>query len=860
MKKTLAYLLLGALSSVLMILLYLADPTFLKLVEYQVYDAFFKLRGEIPAPSDRVVLVAVDERSLDEVGRWPWPRGSVAALIQAVSAQGARAIALDMGFFEPDNRLEIGPVLEWAERIEKGEKADKGEFLIAHHPDAVLARTIASVESDVVLGFFFHTTGEAVAHLDREEIDRRRSEISKFALPAIRYMTPGAMDRGFLEAYVPESNQPLIFESSPYGGFFNILPEEDGVVRRIPLVLKCGQEVYPSLILALLARLLEADLPVLEVQEFGLEKITVGGLTIPVDELGQVWINYRGPGKAIPWVEASDLLLDRLPPNSLKGKAVVIGVTAAGLSDLDPTPFEPLHPGPDIHAQFLDNILSGDFLSRPNWAALYDLLAVLVLGLVSALAVSRVGLVGGVASFAGLGLGYLGLVYGLFTRGFILHSVLPLLSLALAAGSAAAYRYFTEVREKRWIRSAFQHYLNPAVIDQLLKKQKGLNTGGEKKLLSAAFADIRGFTTISESMDPTVLSAQLNDYLDRLTGVIMDHGGVLDKFIGDAMMFFFGAPVDNPDHARDACRTALDMLAAQEELNRGWAERGLPEFRLGIGLNTGPMVVGNMGSRQRFDYTVLGDSVNLASRLEGLTREYPGVDILVGPATQAAARQDFLFRRLDLIQVKGRQEPVEIFQLLGPRQEGPLLRLAELFEEAYGLYLERSWERAGEVLERILAEFPGDRTGPDPQGQVRLFPGKPAPAGLGRPARGKLPGTPPHRRQPGAGQAPGPYRRQALPAHGLLRGPDRGQRPGPAVPANHRPDLQGLGRRPLLPVFDRRAKRRALDQDRPGGGPDRPGPGPGHRRPGGPDRGDHPGPGGGRAGVFRPHLGSKIGL
>ncbi len=617
-------------------------------------------------------------------------------------------MALDMGFFEPDNRFEIGPVLDWADRIEKGEKPDKGEFLIRHHPDAVLARTIAGVDSDVVLGFFFHTTGEAVAHLEKEEVERRRSEIARFAVPALRYRSAEAMERGLLEAHVPESNQPVIFQSSPYGGFFNILPEEDGVVRRTPLVLKCGQEVYLSLILALLARLLEAPLPVPEVQDFGLESIVVGGAKIPVDELGQVWINYRGPRKAVPWIEAADLLQGRLPPGSLKGKAVVIGVTAAGLSDLDPTPFESLHPGPDIHAQVLDNILTGDYLSRPNWAALYDLLAVLFLGLAAALMISRVGLTGGIVSFAGLGMGYLGLVYGLFLKGFILQSVLPRFSLALSGGSGAAYRYITEVREKKWIRSAFQHYLNPAVIDQLMKKQERLNTGGEKKILSAVFADIRGFTTISESMDPTALSTQLNAFLDRLTQVILENGGVLDKFIGDAMMFFFGAPIENPRHARDACRTALDMLAAQEELNRDWAAQGLPEFRLGIGLNTGPMVVGNMGSRQRFDYTILGDSVNLASRLEGLTREYPGVDIIVGPETEAAARDEFIFRKLDLIQVKGRKEPVEIYQLLGPREEGSDLRLVELSEKAHRSYLGCQWDLAREALDEILEENPGD--------------------------------------------------------------------------------------------------------------------------------------------------------
>jgi len=708
MKRVLTYLLIGAALSGLMVVLYLADTGFLKLVEYKIYDNFFKLRGERPAQTGRVVLVAVDERSLDEEGRWPWPRTRVAELIEAVSDLGAKVIGLDMGFFEPDNRLEVKSVMDWADRIQQGEKINKAGFLFRHHPDAVLARTIASVSSDVVLGFFFHTTKEAVAHLDEAEVDRRRSSIAKFALPAVRYKTAGAMDRDLLEVHVPESNQPLIFQASPLGGYFNILPEEDGVVRRTPLILKCGQEVYPSLVLTLLARLLDQPLPVLEVQEFGLKSVVVGEVEVPVDELGQVWINYRGSRKAIESIEASDILHGRLPEGVLKGKAAIIGVTAAGLSDLDPTPFEALHPGPNIHAQVLDNILAGDYLSRPNWTAVYDILAIILLGLAASSLVAWMGLIGAIISFAGLGVGYLGFAYGLFLNGFILRTVHPLLSLTVSAGGAFAFRHFTEVREKRWIRSAFQHYLNPAVIEQLIKKPDRLNTGGEKKVLSAAFADIRNFTSISENMDPKVLSSQLNYYLDRLTEVILKNGGVLDKFIGDAMMFFFGAPIENRQHATDACRTALEMLRVQEVMNRTWAAEGLPEFKLGIGLNTGPMVVGNMGSRQRFDYTILGDSVNLASRLEGLTREYPGVDIIAGPDTVATAGDEFLFRRIDLLPVKGRKGLVEVYQLLGPREGTSIPRLIKLYEEAHSAYLNRDWEKAVQALDLILEEDPAD--------------------------------------------------------------------------------------------------------------------------------------------------------
>ncbi|MCF8034864.1 MAG: adenylate/guanylate cyclase domain-containing protein [Desulfarculaceae bacterium] len=708
MKRTLAALVIGLLAAMVVIGLYLAGMPFLELMELKSRDALFRLRPAISMQASKVVVVAVGERSLDRAGRWPWPRTITARLVEKIMAAGAGSLGLDLGFFEPDNRLALQAVLQLQKAAQAGKPMDLDQLIARHHPDYRLATAIAQHRDKVCLGYFFHTDQREVAHLDRKEIKARIKAIAKFAFPMVRYRTPAALEARLPTAVAPENNLPLLIKASRWGGFFNVLPDYDGVVRRIPLVVRCGDELFPSLALVALARLAGKPLPALTVTAHGLEGVEVGGARIPVDEQGRLAVNFRGGAATVPVVEAVDVMTGKAPPRALQGKAVVLTVSAAGVMDHRPTPVAALLPGGYILAQAMDNILAGDFLVKTNWSSLWDLAACLVLALAGALLLAWLHPVAGGVSVLGLAAAYAAVVYLAFTRGLLISLVHPLVALALAGAAGVLYRYLVLDKDKQFIRRAFGQYLSPAVIERLTKNPEALELGGEKKVLTVVFADIRGFTTISEVLEPEVLASVLNTFMNRLTQEVLDQGGVLDKYMGDAIMAFFGAPMEQPDHAARACRAALGMIAQVEALKPRWEEMKVPSLDLGVGANTGPMVVGNMGSDLRFDYTVIGDSVNLGSRLEGQTKEY-GVSIVVSQSTRAACENGFHFRALDLIRVKGKKEPVAIHQLIGPGDQAapPWLAAAE---EAFALYLKRDFSRAAGLYGQVLAVAPQDVT------------------------------------------------------------------------------------------------------------------------------------------------------
>ncbi|MBI4800613.1 MAG: adenylate/guanylate cyclase domain-containing protein [Desulfarculus sp.] len=687
LKGHLTSLLLGLGLIALALALYLAQPRFLALMELKAGDALFWARGPVPMTSGQVVLVAVGERSLHALGRWPWPRHKLAELIEALAGQEVKAIGLDMGFFEPDRRLEEEAVMALARAALEGRPLSLDQVRERFHPDHLLAQALRRHQDKVVLGYYFHMGGEDLAHVDKAELRRRLRDLNKFALPPTRYASPAAMERG-----------PLT----------NVVPDDDGVVRGMPLVMQCGDRYFPALGLATLARFWGVPLSPARVQDFGLEEIRLGPLRVPVDERGQLRINFRGGHDSVPQVEACDVLQGKVPRERLAGKAAILAVTATGVFDMRTTPFASLEPGGGIQVQVLDNLLAGDFLTRPAWARVFDLAAILALGLVATLCCGVMPLVSGWLLTLGAGVGYVLLCYQLFLRGHPLGLVYPLLGLIATGLGLTVYRNLTEVRDKRRLRSAFQQYLNPAVIERVLREPGGLKLGGEKKVLTVLASDIRGFTSISEKLAPEQLAHLLNTYMDEMTGEVLEQDGLLDKYIGDAVMAVYGAPAPQADHAARACRTALGMTRRAEALSRSWQDQGLPPLRIGIGINSGPMVVGNMGSHRRFDYTVIGDNVNTAFRVEGQCKVY-GVGIIVCQPTRDLCQDQFYFRVLDLIQVKGRQEPVAIYELVGARDGGPEPGFIAQCQAAFQAYLARDFAGAEALYQAVLQDRPQDQ-------------------------------------------------------------------------------------------------------------------------------------------------------
>lgn len=679
---------------------YMAGLPFLELMQLKVEDALFLARGPLKEQSGKIVVVSIGERSLDEQGRWPWSRGKMAELITQIKKQGAKCIGLDMGFFEPEQAIPLEAVVRMAQDAAQGKTIDLEKMLWENHPDLVLAQAMALPPGDIVLGFFFHTAKRDVAYLSDEEVAARRARIAKFAFKQVAYQSEKAMDNApVFSCYVPENNQPVLEDSTNYAGYYNVRPDVDGSVRRLALTARCGDQFFPSLSLAMLARLMDLDLPRLYVAEHGLDEIRLGDVYIPVDEEGMLRVRYLGGAAAMPEVEATDILEGRDLPHDFKGKAVLVNVSAMGVHDRLPTPFNRQLPGAMIHAQTMDNILSGRFLVHTPLMTFWDLGAMLALCLLGSwlMSLSRPWLAAGLTALLWFGALYAG--YRLFVAGYLVNLIFPLGALFLTAVAVTAYRYLVEAKEKRQVRRTFQHYLSPAVIEQIMDNPDQLKLGGERKELSVLFVDIRGFTSLAEDMDPVDLAALLNAFTDAMTEVILEHGGLVDKYIGDSVMAVFGAPVDQPDHARRACRAALAMVDRVGELNRTLSQAEGRDLAVGVGINSGPMVVGNMGSRLRFDYTVIGDNVNLAARVEGQTREY-GVEIIVSRSTHEMCGDGFRFRILDLIRVKGKREPVAIYELLA-EADADIPEYVDQYASAFTSYQNRQFREALEVLEGL---------------------------------------------------------------------------------------------------------------------------------------------------------------
>jgi adenylate cyclase len=488
------------------------------------------------------------------------------------------------------------------------------------------------------------------------------------------------------------------------GGFATVSPDADGVLRRYRTVASAGGLVLPSLGVAVLSRALGEGgrpAPVVPVGAAGapasLVQVRVGPLALEVDDLGRVPLGWLGPFAAFPSVSAADVLHGRLPEGALRGRVALVGATAAGTWDQRVTPFDRIAPGVAAHATFVENALTGGLLDRSGAVLAGEGLALAALAVLLAGVFSRVSALAAVpALLAAAGAWIAVAVLALRRHGTVLAVGMPLVEIGLAFVAATSYRFFAEEREKRRARETFGRFLAPAIVEQVLSRDGALRLGGEKRELTVLFADVRGFTGISERLDPHVLLELLNEYLAPMTEVIVErHEGTLDKYIGDAIMAFWGAPTPQPDHALRACRAALDMAARLDALREGWRARGLPDLDVGIGVNTGPMSVGFVGSQDRFyNYTVLGDAVNLAARLEGANRSY-GTRILVGPSTRAQAGAALVTRELDRVRVKGKREPVAVHELVAAAPAPPATAaFLEAFAQGLSAYQGQRWDEA----------------------------------------------------------------------------------------------------------------------------------------------------------------------
>jgi adenylate cyclase len=706
---------ISILITVVVIVFYWINPSFLELVELKAYDARLRSRGPIPT-ENKVAIIAIDEKSLasEELGRWVWSRDKFARLINTLKDYGVRSIGMDVIFAEPEESQKEQAFVEVAEKIsELGLSAPKLTSFLKEEservdPDRLLADSIRNAES-VVLGNFFFEQAEEISHVKLEEVNPEFQCQDSSRYPVINYISEKDIKYWIPEALYIQNSVEIITQAALASGYFNMKPDPDGVMRSIPMLFRYKDCILPPLSIQVLRYYMDNPLLMAKIAEYGVERIQLGDIEIPTDEVGRMFINYRGPQKTFPHYSAIDVIRGDIPEGDLKDKIVLVGATATGIYDLRVTPFESVFPGVEVHANIIDNMLQGDFIIHPGWASIFDISLMGFLGILFGIALPKVKATPGAVGSAVLLVAYIYMNrYLLIHRGTWLNVVYPSLQILFMYTGIILFRYLSEEREKKKIKGAFQFYVTPSVVNEMLRHPEKLKLGGDRKDLTVLFSDIRGFTTISESLAPEGLVTLLNEYLTKMTDVVFNYDGTLDKYIGDAIMAIYGAPLEDDDHPAKACFSAIDMMEELRGLQKNWESQDMPFIDIGIGINTGPMVAGNMGSQTRFDYTVMGDSVNLGSRLEGINKEY-GTHIIISEFTYQYINDRIICRQLDSVRVKGKRHPIKIFELIGRIDvyDGDLERI-QIFEEGLNLYLDKRWNQAIQAFEAVLGIEPND--------------------------------------------------------------------------------------------------------------------------------------------------------
>ncbi|MFT5113447.1 MAG: adenylate cyclase [Parasphingorhabdus sp.] len=672
----------------------------LEQIAYDTKVRFSNLEEKDP----RVIIVDVDERSLSAEGHWPWRRDKIALLVEKLfDDYYADIVAFDILFAEPEQNHDIAQLGSIA-AISGDENLNIiMQALEPYVPlldrDRIFAETLSNRRA--VLGYFMHTDpdhSELIGELPPPLLDDARVTAGIYAPKASGY----------------SANLSILQQSAESAGFFsNPLVDSDGIYRRAPLLHEYDGKLYESLSLAITRLYLGMDVEPGFAEISGdsreypsLEYLSLGPIKIPLDVNAAVLVPFSGKSPGFTYVSATDVLNNTVEdPDIMAGTIVLIGTSAPGLSDLRPTPVENLFPGVEIHANIITGIMDETIKWRPAYTLAAEIVTVVLLGLIGAILLPILSPIIATVATLILAGGDIGMSWYFWQQE---SHVLPLMSSLLLILSIYVlnmfYGFFIESRSKAQLRGLFGQYIPPELVEEMNKDPGRYSLDSQKRDLTVLFTDVRGFTTISESLDPDDLATFMNMFLTPMTRLVHKHRGTIDKYMGDAMMAFWGSPIEDEAHANHAVEAALDMIDALEEMQPQFASRGWPEVKIGIGLNSGPMNVGNMGSEFRMAYTVLGDAVNLGSRLEGLTKNY-GVQIIVSEFTFRAA-PDFLYRRLDAVRVKGKAEPVQIYE--------PIASLAKVSEtdkenvktldKAIDLYREQLWDQSEELFRKLSAD------------------------------------------------------------------------------------------------------------------------------------------------------------
>lgn len=677
-------------------------PALLQSLDNQLTTAMFMWRGPQPT-TDQVVIVDIDEASLVRHGQWPWSRDLVAQLVEQIAAARPRVLGLDIVFAEPDRSSPKQVLPKLSNYLPSLDAVLRQPLPEPLDYDLRLGQALSTLPS--VLGYPFQTTlaaglaaGESPWPSATIQLVPDTADYSQLALPKARRAVINIADVALGESE----------------GFFNVFPDRSGTVRRVPLIMAFQTLPYPSLALEMVR--IGHGQQVIRLHSVGSSQrpdrrgllgVEVGERFLPTDDRGQVTVNYRGPSHSFRYLSAAEVLAGH-HHELLRDRYVLLGTSAAGLLDLRATPFSSVVPGVEIHATIIDNVLQGDLFAHDRLTEAGLTVSILLVGglLLSACLAFGGPVSGGLSGLLLLAAVLVGNYQLFFLRHIQLGLIYPLLSFGVLFVLLTLYNYFYSTREKRFIHGAFGQYVSPQVVSELVKNPAKLTLSGEQKELSVLFSDIRNFTTLSEQMDTIQLAGFMNDYLSVMSDIVMAEQGMVDKYIGDAIMAMWGAPLEDDQHAARAVRCALRMIEALAPLNDTFAARGLPVIDIGIGINTGLMQVGNFGSAKRFNYTVLGDHVNLSSRLEGLNKNY-GTRLLISEYTRRQIGESFCCRLIDRVRVKGKSQAVAIYE---PLVEGALESAAQQrlqdYHQALELYRQQDFAAALERFSALVQDEP----------------------------------------------------------------------------------------------------------------------------------------------------------
>ncbi|MFW2584749.1 CHASE2 domain-containing protein [Aliarcobacter butzleri] len=676
-KKFSIYFVLSLSLSIFLSAIYIFFPSLPDSLDNRLRDYLFTIRGKLPH-NQNVVIVDIDETSIKSLGQWPWSRDKLAKILENLTLANVGIVGLDIVFAEED-RTSPHKILQDLKIYKK----DVPNY------DLEFANVVEN--SPVILGYQF----------DLVKKDNVNAKVPQ--IPAIFIEKDKPQDKSYLiEAYNTILNIPQIQDKAYSSGFFNNIPDDTGIIRSVPLIISYDDTIYPSLALEVIRVINDTQKVVVQYDENGISNIVLDDISIPTDRYGRMLINFRGPERSFKYISAIDIYNNSFDKSEIDGKIVLIGTSAAGLFDLRATPFDSIFPGVEVHANIIDNILMQDFIYKASWLDGANILIIFVLSIIVVMLTTYTTFWANPIIFISFSISYLFLVYNLlFDYGIVLNILFPIATVLIASIMTTLFDYFYNIKKEEAIKAKFASKVSKNVMDDILKNIDKNEFSAKSKEVTIFFSDIRGFTNISEKLDAKELISFLNRYMQPMSEIIIKYQGTIDKFIGDAIMAYWNAPIDIKNHCDLALKASLEQLEVLEKLNIELQKENLPKIDIGIGLNTGTVIVGEMGSSLRSDYTVIGDTINLGSRVESLCKYYDS-KLNISNFTKDKLQEKYIFRFLDLVKVKGKNEPVEIWQVLGKGEAKESLKEElDLYHKAIEFYKNSDFINALEIFESL---------------------------------------------------------------------------------------------------------------------------------------------------------------